>query len=555
MRINVFGAGGVGGYLAARLAASGAAEVSVIARGRHLDAIRRNGLRLDSPAGGHHVQVSATDDPGAIGQVDVVLLAVKSTDVPSAVTRIVPLIGASTAVITLQNGIDAPDTVAATIGEEHVLPGVAYLFSTVTAPGVVSHTAGPGRIVFGGRSAATAARAVEVGAFLTAAGVANEVVDEVDVALWSKLALICATAGVTAASRLPIDVLREDPASNDLFRQLAGEAVAVGRAAGVALPADTVDHTMAFIASIGAGAYSSLLYDLVNGKPMELDALHGAVLRLADVHGVEVPATRTVHGLLSAWAQGDDRSRDQPLASRDGTRVLAADHSPDAPEPAAATPPVNGTGEVITTFLRCGEAAAQLLQHDDVGRAWSRPSALTGYDVAGLAGHLARAVITVERYLDTPLTQPSPTLTDAAGYFATVLADADPVDSELHRAIRDRSAATASGGQSALVGRLRDAVARMRVILGEADTSTVIEVRDGLVLPLAEYLATRIVELVVHIDDLAVSIDRSPPELPESAYLITASVLARTAVLRVDGPRTVRALARPERHTGRLSAF
>lgn len=303
MRINVFGPGGVGGYLAARLAASGTAEVSVIARGAHLDAIREHGLRLESPDGNLHEFVRATGDPATVGPVDIVLLTVKDTDTRDAAEQLGPLLGAETVVVTFQNGVDSPGRVADVIGGHAVLPGVAYIFSTLAAPGVVRHTAGPGRFVFGPVHSAQRAKAGEVGAALTAGGVDNKVVDDVDTALWSKFAIICATAGVTSCSRLPIDVLRQDRHTRQLFRDLAAEVVAVGRASGVALPENTVDHTMDFVASIGPNAYSSLLYDLEHGKPMELETLHGSVVQRASALGVHVPVSRAVYALLSPWAR------------------------------------------------------------------------------------------------------------------------------------------------------------------------------------------------------------------------------------------------------------
>ena len=321
MRITVVGPGGVGGYLAARLAESTVADVSVLARGQHLDAIRRNGLRLESPLGDAHVQVAATHDPSEIGEVDAVLLAVKSTDVRQAVQHARPLVGRQTAIVTLQNGVDSPTVVTDTLGSGVVLPGVAYIFSTIAAPGVVRHTTGPATFVFGSPEPAGQDTARTVGAVLGQAGVTVEVVDDPMPALWSKFALICATAGLTATSRLPIGVLREDPAARWLFRELAGEVVRVAAAVGVALDGGTVDRTMAFIDGLGGGAYSSLLYDLVNGKTLELASLHGAVVRLADEFRMDAPSNRTVHATLSAWTSRPSSSGSS-LLDLDGTLVL-----------------------------------------------------------------------------------------------------------------------------------------------------------------------------------------------------------------------------------------
>ena len=303
MRMTVFGVGGVGGYLAARLATAPEVDLSVVARGKHLQAIQEQGLRLESPMGDLAVRPEATDDPRDIGHVDVVFLTVKGTDVPEASERMRPLVGPDTAIVTFQNGIDSPSQVSEALPGASVLPGLTYIFSTIAEPGVVQHTAGPARYVFGEPKGAPTGRADGIGRILAAAGVDAEVVEDVDLAMWSKFIVICSTAGVTAPSRLPIHVLREDPATWALFVALVEEAAAVGRAAGVALGDEVVESALAFIADIGPGAYSSLLYDLVNGKPMELETLHGTILRLADEFGVDVPSTRTIYALLSPWAR------------------------------------------------------------------------------------------------------------------------------------------------------------------------------------------------------------------------------------------------------------
>lgn len=303
MRVTVYGPGGVGGYLAARLGATGGLDLSVVARGEHLQAIQEGGLRLESPHGEVSVRPQATDDPGDIGPVDVVLLTVKATDVPAASKRLGPLVSPDTTVVTFQNGIDSHLEVARAVGTEKVLPGVAYIFSTVAAPGLIRHTTGPGRFVFGESAGRDTGRPQMVHELLAQAGIDHEVAADIDIALWSKFAVICATAGVTAPTRLPIDVLREHESTVGLFRDLARETVAVGRAGGVAVTDDVVDRVMDLVRTIGPGAYSSLLYDLLNGKPTELETLHGTVVRLAEQYGVAVPVTRTVHALLTPWAR------------------------------------------------------------------------------------------------------------------------------------------------------------------------------------------------------------------------------------------------------------
>lgn len=206
-------------------------------------------------------------------------------------------------------------------------------------------------------------------------------------------------------------------------------------------------------------------------------------------------------------------------------------------------------------FLATAGMAQQWVGSDAVAARWEQPSALAGYTVAGLAGHLARAVLTVERYLDAP----APAVdgdTDAAGYFATVLGADDPVDSERHHRIRQRGVDTAADGPAALAAQLDEARRRLADRLHPAAMAHRIEVAGGVTLPLGAYLETRVVELVVHLDDLAASVGADDPgELPAAAVDVTAAVLAQVAARRAGGLATVRSLARRERQPGAVRAL
>ncbi|MBW3578721.1 MAG: maleylpyruvate isomerase N-terminal domain-containing protein [Actinobacteria bacterium] len=204
-------------------------------------------------------------------------------------------------------------------------------------------------------------------------------------------------------------------------------------------------------------------------------------------------------------------------------------------------------------FERCAEVAAALVASEAVAAAWAAPSSLPGYTVAGLAGHLARAVFTVEDYLEVPAPPPDRELTDAAGYFVVVLGSHDPRDSELHRTIRGR-ADTGAVGPDALAHAIRDATRRLRERRSTINRQAPVGVLDGVALPLVEYLKTRLVELVVHIDDLAVSVDQLPA-LPADAYRLVACVLSQVAALREGGLDVVRSLARRERHPDAVRAL
>lgn len=207
-------------------------------------------------------------------------------------------------------------------------------------------------------------------------------------------------------------------------------------------------------------------------------------------------------------------------------------------------------------FLAGADAAERWIASEAVAARWEEPSALAGYTVGGLAGHLARAVLTVERYLDAPAPAEPGDGADAAGYFAAVLGDDDPVDSERHRRIRERGAEAAADGPDALAAQVRDARQRLGARLDAATLARPIEVAGGVTLTVARYLETRVVELVVHLDDLAVSVGAEEPDgLPPAAFDVTAAVLARLAVRRAGGLATVRSLARRERHPEAVRAL
>lgn len=306
-RVAVFGAGGVGGYFGGRLALAGA-DVHLIARGEHLRALRERGLRVRSVAGDFEVRLPATHDPAEVGPSDYVLFCVKSYDTESAAARLTPLLREGTAVLFLQNGIDNEEKLAAAIGREHVMGGAAFIFSTIAEPGVIEQTGGPRRLVFGEMDGGRSARGERLLRLCEEAGVDAAIADDVRVVLWDKFVLICGTAGMTAATRLPLDEIRAVPESWELFRRLLHEVWLVGRAEGVALADDTVDRHASFAESVEPGFLSSLYYDLVHGKRLELDALHGTVLRLAARHGIATPMCEAVYAVLRPFALRAERA-------------------------------------------------------------------------------------------------------------------------------------------------------------------------------------------------------------------------------------------------------
>lgn len=309
MKIAIVGAGGVGGYFGARLAQADQ-DVHFLARGTHLAAMRKRGLRIRSVFGDFRLapaDTHATDDPAVIGPAHIVLFTVKSSDTESAAELLPPLLGPDTVVVSLQNGIDNEEKLAAQIGSEHVAGGVAYIFAGIVEPGVVAHTGGPARILFGEMDGRHTPR---LEAFLAAcqrAGIDAELTGDIQVALWTKYAFICAQAGLTAATRRPIGVLRETPPTWSLFRQVLEEAVSVGRAAGVPLPDDLVERQLTLAKGLQPNLYSSLYDDLVAGRRMELEALLGELSRRAERSGVAAPASSALYAVLLPQATASNR--------------------------------------------------------------------------------------------------------------------------------------------------------------------------------------------------------------------------------------------------------
>jgi 2-dehydropantoate 2-reductase len=301
MKVAVFGTGGVGGYFGGRLALAGA-EVHLIARGAHLEALRSSGLRVTSPKGDFEVDLPATDDPSQIGPCDYVLFCVKSFDTEESAARLPELIGAQTAVISFQNGVDNEGKIAGVVGRDHVLGGAAYIFSGIAEPGVVAHTGGPARIVFGETNGSRSQRAELLLDMCTKAGIDADLSDEIDRVLWDKFAFICAQAGLTAAVRLPIGDVRSVAESWRAFKSIVEEVTAVAAAEGIELPDDTVSRHSGFAEQLEPTGYSSLYDDLTNGRRMELEALHGTVVRRALRHGISVPVSETIYATLRPWA-------------------------------------------------------------------------------------------------------------------------------------------------------------------------------------------------------------------------------------------------------------
>jgi 2-dehydropantoate 2-reductase len=296
MRIAVIGAGGVGGAFGAALAKAGA-DVTFVARGAHLAAMRQNGLRIEGGRGETVLYpAQATDDPASIGVVDYVLFCVKLWDVESAGAAIRPLVGPSTAVITLQNGIDAPERLIPILGKQAVMGGVAQISATIAEPGLIRQTGSFMRMVFGELDGGKSARGEAFLALCQKAGFDAAHSDRIQTELWLKFILLATNSAITAATRTPLGRLRDDPDIAPLFLQAAAEVAAVGRARGVALPDDAAEKAVGFTHAAPAAMMASMAHDLIRGNRIELPWLSGRVVSLGKELGVPTP----VHGVLYA---------------------------------------------------------------------------------------------------------------------------------------------------------------------------------------------------------------------------------------------------------------
>jgi 2-dehydropantoate 2-reductase len=303
VRIVVLGAGGVGGYFGAKLAAHGN-EVTFVARGAHAEAMRESGLRVLSPAGDLHLEhVRLLDDPLRTGLVDAVLVAVKMYDLAEAAKMVRPLLQIDTAVVPFQNGVEAGATLERVLGRRYVGGGVAYVAAAIEAPGVIRHTGG-GRLLFGERDGSTSWRMEMLQAACQGAGIDATLSPAIETEIWRKFLFLAPFAAVTCFGRTSIGAVREDPMLWPRFTAMVEEAAAVARARGIELPVDVAVERIAFARGLPTEMRSSMLHDLEAGKPLELDWLTGAVLRLGAEAGVDTPVSREVHDALAPHRHG-----------------------------------------------------------------------------------------------------------------------------------------------------------------------------------------------------------------------------------------------------------
>ena len=304
MRIAVIGTGGIGGPYGASLAKAGA-DVTFVARGAHLTAMRENGLRIEGDRGETHIRpAQATDDIAGIGAVDFVLSCVKLWDVEQAAEQIRPIVGPHTAVIPLQNGIDAAERMIRILGDEPVMGGMAFVTGTIVAPGVVRQTGTYQQMTFGELDGRVSERGQRLRDLCEAAGFEGVLSSDIMVPVWQKFLLLVPLSGLNALTRLPLGKWREDADLVDLYEAALHETVAVGLAEGVRLPPDSVDKTLAMMRSMPSHHTTSMGNDLLRGNRLELPWFAGKVAELGRRHGIPTPVNGFIYAALKPYVNG-----------------------------------------------------------------------------------------------------------------------------------------------------------------------------------------------------------------------------------------------------------
>jgi 2-dehydropantoate 2-reductase len=305
MKIAIMGSGGVGGFYGGRLAKAGY-DVSFIARGAHLAAMRDNGLLIENePQGNIHVpRVTVTDNPSSVGIVDLVVIAVKLWDTAAAAQSITPMVGPDTAVLSLQNGVIKDDVLRRAFGDQALMGGVTYLATNIARPGVIKQTGTMQRIVVGEYDGRRSARAEQLLEALLRSGVQAEIADDIRRTIWEKYVFLVGLSATTSTMRTTIGPIRSNAQTRGFLFDVMQEVVAVGRAHGVQLPDDYASQRLTFVDTLPAAMTSSMHHDLDRGNRLEVEWLSGGVVQLGKDVGVPTPANRAVWDVLTLHANG-----------------------------------------------------------------------------------------------------------------------------------------------------------------------------------------------------------------------------------------------------------
>lgn len=303
MRIAIVGSGGVGGYFGGRLAAAGA-DVTFLARGAHLEAMRARGLRITSPKGDVHLpRVKAESDPALVGPSDVVFFAVKLYDTDGALAMLPPLIGPDTVVIGFQNGVETMGTLTRAIGASHTAGGVSYVSAVIAEPGVIKHTA-MDHLIFGEQDGSRSPRLERLLEACRPAGFQSTLSDRITVEIWTKFVRLSVFSGMTAVTRGPIGVIVNDPELLEMLKAAVRETLAVAHAKGVAVAGTIDEDVAAAYKALPPQAKASMLEDLERGRRIELPWLSGAVVRLGREAGVPTPIHGFINAVLKPYVNG-----------------------------------------------------------------------------------------------------------------------------------------------------------------------------------------------------------------------------------------------------------
>jgi 2-dehydropantoate 2-reductase len=304
MKIAIIGSGGVGGYFGARLAASGQ-DVTFIARGAHLEALQKKGLKILSALGDLHLpEVKATSDTTIVGPADVIMIAVKLWATEEAAAAAKPMIGANTVAVSFQNGVVAVDTLLPVLGNEHVMGGVANIAALIEEPGVIRHNGNMANLFFGELDGKPSARSQALQVACKLANVQAEIVADINKAIWEKFVRLVTLSALTSLTRLPIGPIRSDPDTRALMQQVMEEVVAVGKARGAKFDAGLVADQIAKVDTYPATMIASMCGDLRRGNRLELPWLSGMVAKFGKELGIPTPANQFVYAALKLYAGG-----------------------------------------------------------------------------------------------------------------------------------------------------------------------------------------------------------------------------------------------------------
>jgi 2-dehydropantoate 2-reductase len=304
MRIAVMGTGGMGGFYGGKLAVTGQ-DVTFIARGAHLAAMQKDGLKLHGPDGEIIVEpTKATNNPAGLDPVDVVLFCVKLYDAEEAANLIRPIVDDDTLIILIMNGVDGPARIETAIGRGHVLGGAAYDSATVRGPGLIEYRTGPNRLVLGELSGGNHPMTRTFAEAGIRAGFDIEISSNIQQTLWEKFVLLSTNAGLTSLTRQPVGVVYSDPELRRLATDMMAEVIAVAEASGVTLAPDIIERSLAILDSFSPDMYASAYFDLVAGKRMEVGSFSGLIARLGDEYAIPTPHHRTVYACLKPYENG-----------------------------------------------------------------------------------------------------------------------------------------------------------------------------------------------------------------------------------------------------------